>query len=72
VFEWGSGNSSLYLSERAKWVVSIESNPDWFAYAVANKKANLTTKLRSAQQYCSVIEDEHDNFESSFFVVVNL
>lgn len=63
IFEWGSGNSSLYLAARAKSVISIESNPDWYAYAISHKRENLTTKLRDASQYCDVINDEDRDYD---------
>lgn len=31
VFEYGCGNSSLFWAARAKQVMSIEDNPEWFA-----------------------------------------
>ncbi|MCF7838005.1 MAG: class I SAM-dependent methyltransferase [Candidatus Marinimicrobia bacterium] len=31
VFEWGSGSSTLYFANRARRVVSIEHNPEWYA-----------------------------------------
>lgn len=30
VFEYGSGNSTLWLAERVKEVVSVEHDPDWY------------------------------------------
>lgn len=30
VFEWGSGSSSIWFSEKCKQVVSIEHNREWF------------------------------------------
>lgn len=38
VFEWGSGNSSLYFLPRCKRLVSVESNQEWY-----NKVKGLTT-----------------------------
>jgi hypothetical protein len=32
IFEWGAGHSTLFWSARAKRVVSIEHDPDWYAY----------------------------------------
>ncbi|MFM8005058.1 MAG: hypothetical protein ACKO86_08950, partial [Dolichospermum sp.] len=32
VFEYGSGNSSLWWSERVSQVISIESDTNWFGY----------------------------------------
>lgn len=32
IFEWGSGNSSLFFGERAKRVISIETDKDWYEH----------------------------------------
>lgn len=42
VFEFGSGNSSLYWSSRSRSVVSIEDNKDWFEVVSKNTKLNQT------------------------------
>lgn len=36
VFEWGSGGSTLYISKRAKKLISIEHNPKWYKF-ISNK-----------------------------------
>jgi hypothetical protein len=43
VFEFGSGNSSLYWSLRAKSVVSIEDDKDWFD--LVSKKINTNNSV---------------------------
>ncbi len=42
VFEWGSGNSSLFFADRVKHIISVESNRDWFDTISKNKKENQT------------------------------
>jgi len=37
VFEWGAGNSSLFWAQRAKEVISVESDKDWFNIINNNK-----------------------------------
>ena len=34
VFEFGAGNSTLWLAERMKAVVSVESNEKWYQYVL--------------------------------------
>lgn len=63
VFEWGSGNSSLFFAENAAKVVSVESNPDWFEYVVQQKKPNQNVLLKSPVEYCSSIADFDEKFE---------
>ena len=31
IFEWGSGSSTLWFARRARWVVSVENWPDYYA-----------------------------------------
>lgn len=40
VFEFGSGNSTLYYAKRAQKVVSVEHDKDWFAKISSSKAAN--------------------------------
>ena len=40
VFEFGSGNSSLYWSSKSKSVISVEDNKDWFEIVNKKKKPN--------------------------------
>jgi FkbM family methyltransferase len=63
VFEWGSGNSSLFFAEHSSKVVSIESNPDWFEYVVQHKKSNQDVLLKTPAEYCSCITDFDEKFE---------
>lgn len=41
VFEYGSGNSTLFWAKRCKRVVSVEDNPDWHAKVRAALPANV-------------------------------
>jgi FkbM family methyltransferase len=63
VFEWGSGNSSLYFSNQASNIVSIESNPEWFDYVKRHKQANQDVVLRSQYDYCSSINEYQERFD---------
>ena len=52
VFEFGCGNSSKYWAKRAKEVISVEDNPDWFAkwqqeLIAANQKVLLRNEDES-------------------------
>ncbi len=40
VFEFGSGNSTLYYAKRAQKVVSVEHDEEWFAKITSSKAAN--------------------------------
>ena len=40
IFEWGSGNSSLFWAKEAKKVTSVENNQDWYNEVKKNINAN--------------------------------
>lgn len=46
VLEWGSGNSSLFWANRAKSVVSIEHDKEWFSKISLNKLQNQSLILQ--------------------------
>ncbi|HAJ60075.1 MAG TPA: hypothetical protein DCP31_13100, partial [Cyanobacteria bacterium UBA8543] len=37
IYEYGSGNSSLFWAKRAKYVTSVENNQDWYSL-IKNKQ----------------------------------
>lgn len=47
VFEFGSGNSSLYWAGRARTVTSVEDNPLWHKHVLAGAMVNQTLLLRT-------------------------
>jgi hypothetical protein len=63
VFEWGSGNSSLFFSERCHSVISIESNPEWFEYVSKNKSANQTVIFSEKADYVEKIKSFNKKFD---------
>lgn len=46
IFEFGSGNSSLYWASRVKSVVSVESDPAWYDIVKNSLKSNQKLMLR--------------------------
>ena len=68
VFEYGSGNSSLFWAKVAKKVVSIESDREWYEKIYSqNKYNNLEIKLISdLQSY----DREILNYEDGFDVII--
>jgi len=61
VFEFGCGYSSLFWSERAKSVTSIEDNAVWFEKWQRDfKRPNLDIRLRENEQnyYRAIYEDD--------------
>jgi GR25 family glycosyltransferase involved in LPS biosynthesis len=63
IFEWGSGNSSLFFSKHANHIVSVESNPDWFDYVNQQKQTNQEVLLKSPAEYCTCIKDYEEQFD---------
>ena len=63
VFEWGSGNSSLFFAEHSAKVISVESNPDWYDYVFQQKKPNQEVLLKNSANYCSCISNYNEKFE---------
>lgn len=42
LFEYGSGNSTLFFADRVKDVTSVESNRTWYEYCLDRKPENAT------------------------------
>ena len=49
IFEWGSGNSSLYFAKRCRSIISIESDKNWYEYVsqelLPNQKVIFTNEV---------------------------
>lgn len=58
VFEWGSGNSSLFYANRCEEVVSIENHKDWYAKISSTKRENQTIHLveNDLESYVNIIK----------------
>lgn len=63
VFEWGSGASTLYWSQHAKSVTSIENNPQWFEAMSRMKNEKVRLILEEADRFPFRIRDDADNFD---------
>jgi hypothetical protein len=63
VFEFGSGNSSIYWLKNAKSLKSIESNKDWY-YKLKNKQLNLNLLLRNKDRsYENSITESDEKYD---------
>ncbi|WP_242039763.1 methyltransferase domain-containing protein [Anabaena sphaerica] len=68
VFEYGSGNSSLWWSERVTQVISIESDANWFGYIKENMPSNVELYLiEDDLEYAAAINQYEDH---SFDVII--
>lgn len=63
IFEWGSGNSSLFYANRALKVYSVEDNKDWFEKISYNKPSNLELFFATGDEYTSKISELNIEFD---------
>lgn len=64
VFEFGSGNSSLYWSNRSRSVVSVEDNHDWYKVISNRKNKNQTLIHRSEEiGYVNSLPEQGKKFD---------
>jgi hypothetical protein len=64
IFEWGSGNSSLFWARRAKEVVSIEDDKKWFSLISESKLRNQRILLIDEKvHYVEGVLSENKKFD---------
>jgi precorrin-6B methylase 2 len=64
VFEFGSGNSTLWWAQRADQVVAVEDNRHWHGYVQKNLPANVTYRLAETEaQYIDCLRGNAVRFE---------
>lgn len=64
VFEFGSGNSSLYWANRARTVVSVEHNEAWYQQVNGRRLANQTVLHRpDAVSYAGAVGEAGQPFD---------
>lgn len=63
VFEWGSGNSSIYYSNVAKEVISVESDKYWYDIVKRYPRSNGKVIFRNEHDYPNVICDLGRKFD---------
>jgi hypothetical protein len=64
VFEYGSGNSSLFWAARTREVVSVESDQQWFNRISLNSPTNLILSLHADKEnYVSCITRQEGCFD---------
>ena len=60
VFEFGSGNSTLFFAKKVKKIISVEHNKDWYQIVEKTKPGNvdlIITKSDSSEDYLEYIID---------------
>ena len=66
IFEYGSGNSTLFYAKRVKRVVSVEHDEAWFKKIVEEKASNaemIFTHLEKGGEYCQKAKLLGEKFE---------
>lgn len=66
IFEWGSGNSSLFFAKRCKQITSIESDNEWYKYISSKSLSNQKILLREEARFAETI----DEFSSEFDLII--
>jgi hypothetical protein len=69
VFEYGSGNSTLWFSDRVKDITSVEYDQNWFKKVEQHKKNNSTLiykPLNNKEEYITSI----NSFNKKFDIIV--
>lgn len=68
VFEFGSGNSSLYWAKRCSSLISVEYNPDWF------NKMNHNMTRKNQRLFLKKDKDEYaksiNEFKTRFDIII--
>lgn len=66
VFEWGTGNSTLFWSHYVRDVVSVEYNKEWYHKMQSLVPQNVRLKyceLEYGGEYCKSIMEEQEKFD---------
>lgn len=64
VFEFGSGNSTIFWAKRCRKAISIEDNPEWYDKMSPRLTANIEYKLLvSKQEYTDSINTYSEGFD---------
>lgn len=64
VFEFGSGNSSIFWSRESQKVTSVENNSDWYKKVLKNKPKNLNLLFREEKKsYLNSILEFKNHFD---------
>ncbi len=67
VFEWGSGNSSTFFSnKKVDEIISVDHDTEWFNKVKLNLQSNQQLVMSDLKQYPSHI----DNFSGNFDVII--
>lgn len=66
LFEYGSGNSTLFYAARVKQVYAVEHNEAWYQKILSSKPANVEliySKLEKGGAYCQMANSQQEPFD---------
>lgn len=66
IFEYGGGNSTLWWASRAKMVVTVENDPDWYSKIQSKIKENIKIELylkTTKEDYVNFLLERSENFD---------
>lgn len=63
VFEWGSGHSSLYFSDKCQSITSIEYKKDWYKYVNSLLEENMTLHHVGYDDYAKIISEIDESYD---------
>ncbi len=59
IFEFGSGNSTLFFAERVKKVVAVEHNKEWYDLVKSKMPTNVSIHLKNlSEEYQNTVNDD--------------
>lgn len=68
VFEWGSGNSTLWWANKIDHIYAIESDVDWYNEVRTQLPANATIFNKTSEEYVNYIESFDDNYFDAIII----
>lgn len=66
VFEFGSGNSTLFFSERVRQVTAVEHKSDWFDKISKKASTNsriILTSSKNSNEYINTLQMSNQNYD---------
>ena len=63
IFEWGSGNSSLFFAKICKTIVSVESDKEWFNYVSQDLSENQKIFLVEEEKFSDFIDEKSIKYD---------
>lgn len=64
LFEWGSGNSTLFWADKVKKVIAVEDDNEWMTYVLDKAPKNVSISLaQTKNKYINILKKQHEKFD---------